>query len=86
MQATTTRSVAVPANAASPVDQVAPTLLSLARTKDGNQQITVRLHPADLGVVQIRIERTPNGSTLVEITAEKWILCKPCNGINHGYI
>ena len=33
--------------------------------------MTVRLHPDDLGMVQVRIERGPSGSVQVEITAEK---------------
>ena len=60
-----------PSEVPKPVDQVAPTLLNLAKTKDGNQQMTIRLHPDDLGMVQVRIERTPGGMTLVQITAEK---------------
>lgn len=60
-----------PTGPASPVEQVAPVLLTLAKTQDGNQQMTVRLHPDDLGMVQVRIERGPSGSTQVEITADK---------------
>jgi flagellar hook-length control protein FliK len=43
----------------------------LAKAVNGNQQMTVRLHPVELGMVQVRIERMSSGSTLVEITAEK---------------
>jgi hypothetical protein len=33
--------------------------------------MTIRLHPDDLGMVQVRIERNPSGPTQIEITAEK---------------
>jgi flagellar hook-length control protein FliK len=56
---------------ATPASQIAPALLTLAKTQDGDQLMTVRLHPADLGMVQVRIERSPFGSTQVEITAAK---------------
>lgn len=56
---------------ASPTTQIAPPLLTLAKTADGNQQMTVRLHPADLGMVQVRIERTQSGATQVEFSADK---------------
>jgi len=54
------------------VAQIAPALLTVTKTTDGNQQMTVRLQPDDLGMVQIRIERTSSGATQVEITAEKF--------------
>jgi hypothetical protein len=60
-----------PTGPASPAEQIAPVLLTLAKTPEGNQLMTVRLHPDDLGMVQVRIERTPSGSTQVEISAEK---------------
>lgn len=60
-----------PTGVAAPVAQIAPALLALAKTADGNQQMTVRLQPDELGMVQIRIERAPSGATQVEITAEK---------------
>jgi len=47
----------------SPAEQVAPTLLTLAKATDGSQQMTVRLHPADLGMVQVRIARAVSGAT-----------------------
>jgi len=63
---------AAPTDAApAPAAQLAPALLTLAKTADGNQQMTVRLHPADLGMVQVRIETASTGITRVEITAEK---------------
>jgi hypothetical protein len=60
-----------PAGVPTPAAQLSPTLMTLAKTADGNQQMTVRLHPADLGMVQVRIETTASGSTQVQITAEK---------------
>jgi flagellar hook-length control protein FliK len=70
--ATPTAAVAAPhpAAPASPAEQLAPALLTLAKTPDGGQQMTVRLHPAELGMVQVRIAQAPSGTTQVEITAE----------------
>jgi hypothetical protein len=46
-------------------------LVTLAKTADGTQQMTVRLHPAELGMVQVRIERATSGLTQVDITADR---------------
>jgi hypothetical protein len=54
-----------------PAAQITPTLLTLARTANGAQQMTVRLHPAELGMVQIRIERAASGLTQIDITVDK---------------
>jgi hypothetical protein len=59
------------ASAGSPVAQIAPTLVTLAKTVDGAQQMTVRLHPAELGMVQVRIERAASGLTQIDIIADK---------------
>jgi flagellar hook-length control protein FliK len=55
---------------ASPAEQLAPTLLTLAKTAEGGQQMTVRLQPADLGMVQVKIERALSGATQIDITAD----------------
>jgi flagellar hook-length control protein FliK len=55
---------------ASPAEQVAPALLTLAKTADGGLQMTVRLQPADLGMVQVRIAQAVSGTTQIDITAE----------------
>ena len=59
------------AHSASPATQVAPALLTLAKTANGSQQMTVRLQPADLGMVQVRIARAVSGTTQIEITADE---------------
>ena len=51
--------------------QIGPALVTLAKTVDGAQQMTVRLHPAELGMVQVRIERATSGLTQIDITADK---------------
>ena len=51
--------------------QLAPALLALGQGADGGQQMTLRLHPADLGMVQVRIERSTAGVATVEVTVEK---------------
>jgi flagellar hook-length control protein FliK len=58
------------ASLASAAGQVAPALLVLAKTMDGGQQMTVRLHPAELGMVQVRIARAVSGATQIEISAD----------------
>jgi hypothetical protein len=71
---TTAASAAAPAQKAhvpSAIAQIAPTLVMLARTADGAQQMTVRLHPAELGMVQVRIERATSGLTQIDITADR---------------
>ncbi len=55
--------------AAAPAAQLAPALMTLAKTTDGTQQMTLRLLPGDLGMVQVRIERDPSGLTRVDISA-----------------
>jgi flagellar hook-length control protein FliK len=60
-----------PAAPTPPAAQIAPALLSLGQAADGSQQMTLRLHPAELGVVQVQIGRTATGSAHVEITVEK---------------
>ena len=60
-----------PTGAATPAAQLAPALLTLAKTPDGTQQMTLRLHPHDLGMVQVRIVRGLSGLTRVDISAEK---------------
>ena len=58
------------AHPATPTEQVAPALLTLAKTADGGQQMTIRLQPGDLGMVQVRIDRAASGGTQIEITAD----------------
>jgi flagellar hook-length control protein FliK len=60
-----------PTHPAMPAAQIAPTLLTLAKTADGNQQVTVRLNPIELGMVQIRLDRAPSGTTHVQIVADR---------------
>ncbi|MGE0222037.1 MAG: flagellar hook-length control protein FliK [Acetobacteraceae bacterium] len=56
---------------AAPADQVAPAIISLARGADGSNRMTLRLDPADLGHVQIRIERPADAPASVEITVDR---------------
>jgi hypothetical protein len=53
------------------VAQIGSALLTLGPAADGSQQMTLRLHPAELGVVQVQIGRSDTGAAHVEITAEK---------------
>ncbi|HET6307696.1 MAG TPA: flagellar hook-length control protein FliK, partial [Rhodopila sp.] len=55
---------------ASPAAQLAPALLTLGKTADGGQQVTVRLQPADLGLVQVKITQTAAGTAHVAVTAD----------------
>jgi flagellar hook-length control protein FliK len=68
----TASSAPAPARSAGPpAAQIGSALLSLGPAADGSQQMTLRLHPAELGVVQVQIGRTESGAAHVEITAEK---------------
>jgi hypothetical protein len=53
-----------------PATQLVPTLVTLARSGDTNR-LTVQLEPAELGRVQIRVERRKDGPTLVTLTADR---------------
>jgi hypothetical protein len=56
---------------ASPAGQVMPALVGLLKTIGGTQSVTVLLQPPALGEVQIRVDRTAEGSAHVDITAER---------------
>jgi hypothetical protein len=58
------------AGTASPTAQLQPAL-SLLVAKGGAQRITVALHPAELGQVEVRVERSPAGAILVSLVAER---------------
>ena len=60
-----------PAHQALPAAQVAPALATLAKAPDGTQQMTVRLNPDQLGMVQIRLDRAPSGATHIQILADR---------------
>jgi hypothetical protein len=51
--------------------QIVPTLITLAKSALGGEQMTVRLHPAELGMVQVRIERSAFGAAHIELTANE---------------
>jgi flagellar hook-length control protein FliK len=53
-----------------PAMQVAPALIALTRS-NGVESVTVRLQPAELGQVNIRVDRTIEGVAHVDITAER---------------
>jgi flagellar hook-length control protein FliK len=54
-----------------PAEQIAPALVGLVTGADGTQSVTVRLQPADLGQVQIRVDQTALGASHVAITADR---------------
>lgn len=70
---TTTPAVSVTSTAghAAVAAQVAPALLSLSGTAAGTQHLTLRLQPADLGTVQIRIDRPLESPARVEISVSR---------------
>jgi hypothetical protein len=51
--------------------QVAPALLSMGQGSDGGQNMTLRLQPHEMGMVQVRIERSEAGVAHVTISADK---------------
>ncbi|MEA2737990.1 MAG: flagellar hook-length control protein FliK, partial [Acetobacteraceae bacterium] len=69
--ATIVTAATAPAHQSTPVEQVAPALLMIAKASNGSQQMTVRLQPVELGLVEVKIARDASGSTQIEITAEK---------------
>jgi flagellar hook-length control protein FliK len=69
--ATGTATPAAAPQPAPPAAQVAPALLTLGQSTDGGQQMTLRLHPAELGMVQVQIDKTAAGAANVAITVEK---------------
>ena len=75
VQPSVTQSATIPTTAAihpaMPAAQIAPALLTLAKAADGTQQMTVRLNPDQLGMVQIRLDRAPSGTTQVQILADR---------------
>jgi flagellar hook-length control protein FliK len=60
-----------PADIASPAQQVAAPLVALGPGPDHSQRLTVRLDPASLGAVQVRVDRPMDGPARVEITVER---------------
>jgi len=56
--------------AATPAAQLLPALVSFA-AGDGSQQVSVQLRPAELGMVQISVERATDGSASVQVTADR---------------
>jgi flagellar hook-length control protein FliK len=50
---------------------VAPVLLALATSTAGTQRLTLRLEPADLGTVQVRIDRAGDAPAHVEISVSR---------------
>lgn len=58
------------APATGPAAQLAPALIQIAHAA-GGQQITVRLAPAELGRVDIRIDRAADGTATVQVLAER---------------
>jgi len=64
-------SLMTPAAHASPASQVGPALLSLATSTAGTQRLTLRLEPADLGIVQVRIDRPIQAPAHVDISVSR---------------
>jgi len=62
---------AQPTISAVPAQQIASALMATGTGVGGSQLLTLRLHPEELGAVQIRIERTADGPAQVEITVAR---------------
>jgi hypothetical protein len=69
--ASATKPAVEPGRPVAEAAQLAPAILTLAKAPDGAQQMTVRLHPVELGMVQVRIDRAVSGMTQIEIIADK---------------
>ena len=66
-----TAKASAPAAPASPTGQLAPALVSIAHASNGAQRLTVRLEPAELGHVEIRVDRAAGAPVRVEITVQR---------------
>ena len=70
--ATHASAIAAPASAApaDPAKQVAPVLIQLAQGPSGSA-VTLRLDPANLGHVQVRIEQNQAGAQTIQVSVER---------------
>ena len=59
------------APAAPAAEQLAPVLVTIARTPAGTQHMTLQLQPEALGHLQITIDRTANAATQIRIEVER---------------
>ena len=59
------------AGPASAVAQLGPALAALHSSPDGARHVTVRLDPAELGQVQVRITRAQDGAASVSVSVER---------------
>jgi flagellar hook-length control protein FliK len=64
---TSAASLAPQATHASPLSQVAPALMTLATSATGTQRLMLRLDPAGLGTVEVRIDRPADAPAHVDI-------------------
>jgi chemotaxis protein MotD len=55
----------------SPAQQIAAPMVALGTGPDQSRRMTVRLDPAALGAVQVRVDRPKDGPARVEITVER---------------
>ena len=66
-----------PAPSATPLDasgapaQVGESLLTLASSADGGSQISVSLHPKELGAVRVQLDRSPDGTVRILVAASE---------------
>jgi len=54
-----------------PAAQIAPAVVSLVQRNDGTHQLVLHLQPAELGQVQVRIDRADGAPAKVEITVQR---------------
>jgi len=60
---------ATPASASTQDTETSPVLLGVQTTADGGSQIALSLRPDSMGAVDIRVERSASGSTVVVVAA-----------------
>ncbi len=54
-----------------PAAQLAPALVSLVHAAHGTQHLTVRLEPAELGHVEVRVNRSAHAPVRVDVTVQR---------------
>ena len=66
-----TEKPATAAAPAAPAAQIAPALVSVIRAPNGAQHLTVRLEPAELGQVEVHVDRSAGAPVRVDITVQR---------------
>jgi hypothetical protein len=70
-QGATTTDAAAPTPPIPPASQLGQAVAALHLKPDGSSQMTIKLDPAELGQVQVRIGRAADGAATIEVAVER---------------